>query len=182
MMLSKSHQLVFALLLCTSRVAAIGTIPQIILNEPNPCPNPPSGNQCGFWYPGLYRIINYGFQYAATMNDSTPGAAVVSMYVFCTRRPQQETTNKRTMTAGKRLTQAKQAMERHRSGTAMGHHVYRCLGKRNHDLQSSDRHCVIRCPKYVRAYPSLYTDNPTFNPSLHHPYQHETQAENPSVP
>ncbi|KAI4264795.1 MAG: hypothetical protein L6R42_000114 [Xanthoria sp. 1 TBL-2021] len=79
MMLSKSHQLVFALLLCTSRVAAIGTIPQIILNEPNPCPNPPSGNQCGFWYPGLYRIINYGFQYAATMNDSTPGAAVVSM-------------------------------------------------------------------------------------------------------
>lgn len=38
-----------------------------------------AGNAYGWRGPGIYRIINYGFQYAATLNGSSMGTAVVSM-------------------------------------------------------------------------------------------------------
>ena len=39
-------------------------------------------SQYGWYYPGVYRIINYAApEYAASLNDSSPEAAIVSKYL-----------------------------------------------------------------------------------------------------
>ncbi|KAI4096082.1 MAG: hypothetical protein LQ339_007046, partial [Xanthoria mediterranea] len=79
MKLSNINPLLSVLLLRTATNVASAKIPQIPINDVQTCPTPTNGNECGFRYPGVYRIINYGFQNAAALNGTGPNAAVVSM-------------------------------------------------------------------------------------------------------
>ncbi|KAL9629366.1 MAG: hypothetical protein Q9204_005312 [Flavoplaca sp. TL-2023a] len=81
MMLTVPCPLVFASLLYFSKVTASATIPQVPFHQLDEyCPHPGGWDRdCYFQDPGVYRLINYGFQYAATINNSVPNAAVVSM-------------------------------------------------------------------------------------------------------
>lgn len=87
MKLSNINPLLSVLLLRTATNVASAKIPQIPINDVQTCPTPTNGNECGFRYPGVYRIINYGFQNAAALNGTGPNAAVVSMYVPCNSSP-----------------------------------------------------------------------------------------------
>ncbi|KAI4228022.1 MAG: hypothetical protein L6R36_001956 [Xanthoria steineri] len=74
------YNLISVLFFCSFSVTAFAATPQVPIHPLDECPAPPSGwPPCGFRYPGIYRLINYGFQNAATLNDSTPGAAILSM-------------------------------------------------------------------------------------------------------
>ena len=79
MMLSMVYPVICALFFYSSKFAAFVASLQVSIQELNQCPDPDNGYGCEFRAPGFYRIINYGFQYAATMNDTIPGTAIVSM-------------------------------------------------------------------------------------------------------
>lgn len=81
-MLSVVYRVIFALLFYSSGFRAFAAAPQVPIQELNQCPDPDNGYDCGYHGLGFYRIINYGFQYAATPNGSTSGAAVLSMCVY----------------------------------------------------------------------------------------------------
>ncbi len=49
--------------------------------EPTAIAKSPYENAYGWRYPGIYRIINYSFEYAAAINETDLGAAVASQYV-----------------------------------------------------------------------------------------------------
>ncbi len=83
MLLTVLCPFVFAIILHSSNITASAAILQVPIHQLDEyCPYPPGYDRaCEFQGPGLYRLINYGFQYAATINTSAPDAAVVSMYV-----------------------------------------------------------------------------------------------------
>lgn len=43
---------------------------------------PTVGNPAEWRGPGPYRIINYGYQAALSINESSMGTAIVSMYIY----------------------------------------------------------------------------------------------------
>ncbi|CAL8574701.1 hypothetical protein XPA_000656 [Xanthoria parietina] len=67
--------LLFALCQSTALVASL--ILQIPM-EPTAIAKSPYENAYGWRYPGIYRIINYSFEYAAAINETDLGAAVAS--------------------------------------------------------------------------------------------------------
>lgn len=62
------------ILLFISFVSSFETFLQVPFNV-----DPPAWASYGFKRPGIYRIINYGYQFAASVNESSMGTAIVSM-------------------------------------------------------------------------------------------------------
>ena len=61
--------IVFALILSSASSTFIG---QATLSD---------DSNYGWWYPGIYRIVNYATGTAASLNYSSPEAVIVSMYL-----------------------------------------------------------------------------------------------------